>query len=123
MKALYRAAAQIVMLLHISFTLLALFGGFGLLVSPAWLWVHLPIVIWAVAVNLFGWICPLTPLEKRLWRAGGRGEYRGGFLIHYFGPMINFDGGSRRVEILTGVVVLIWNLVVYAGIWISLNRY
>ena len=119
MRVLYRAAAQLVLLLHILFTLLALFGGFGVLMSQAWLWVHLPIVVWGVAVNLFGWTCPLTPLEKSLLRAGGREEYRGGFLIHYFGPMINFDGGSRNVEILTGAVVLIWNVVVYVGIWLS----
>ena len=119
MRVLYRAAAQLVLLLHILFTLLALFGGFGVLMSPTWLWVHLPIVVWAVAVNLFGWICPLTPLEKRLWRAGGREEYRGGFLLHYFGPLLNLDTASRKIEILTGVVVLIWNVVVYAGIWLS----
>lgn len=123
MNVLFRVAAQLVLLLHILFTFLALFGGFGLWVSSTWMWIHLPVVVWAVAVNFFGWTCPLTPLEKRLWRAGGGEEYRGGFLIHYFGSMINFDGGSRRLEVLSGAVVLIWNLVVYMGFWISLNRY
>ena len=100
MRLLYRAAAQFVLLLHILFLLVALFGGFGLLVSKAWRWIHPPILLWAAAVNLFGWICPLTPLEKNLWRAGGREEYEGSFLFHYFGPLLNLDSVSRKTEVL-----------------------
>lgn len=119
MKAFYRAAAQLVLLLHILFSLVALFGGFGLLIHLSWLWIHLPILIWAVAVNLFSWTCPLTPFEKKLWKAGGSEGYEGGFLVHYLGPLLNLDNASRDLEVQTGAVLIIWNILVYVGIWLS----
>lgn len=121
MRLLYRVAAQLILLLHILFVLVAMFGGFGLLFCKTWMWIHIPVLLWATAVNLFGWICPLTPLEKKLWRAGGRDEYKGGFLVHYFGPFLNLNVAARRVEVLTGVIVLVWNLVIYSGIWLGLD--
>jgi hypothetical protein len=121
MNALYKAAAQFVLLLHLLFILVAMFGGFGLLLCSTWIWIHLPILFWAAAVNIFGWTCPLTPLEKKLWQAGGHEKYAGGFILHYFGPLLNLGSASRRMEVLTGVIVLIWNVVVYAGIWLRLG--
>ncbi|MBE9523146.1 MAG: DUF2784 domain-containing protein [Proteobacteria bacterium] len=121
MKIIYRAAAQLVLLLHILFSLVAMFGGFGLLIDMSWMWIHLPVLIWAVAVNLFSWTCPLTPLEKRLWRTGGSEEYEGGFLVHYLGPLLNLDSSSRELEVQTGTVLLIWNMLVYVGIWLSMG--
>ena len=112
-ELLYRAAARMVLVLHLMFTVVALFGGFALLMSLAMLWIHIPILLWAVAVNLFGWTCPLTPLEKKLWRTGGRPDYAGGFLIHYFGALLNLESASRRVEVTTALVLIAWNLVVY----------
>lgn len=88
-----------------------------MLISISALWIHLPIVIWAAAVNLFGWTCPLTPLEKTLWRAAGREGYEGGFLVHYFGPLINLDSATRTTEQITGGVIITWNVLVYAMLW------
>ena len=121
MRFFYRAAAQLVLLLHILFSLVAMFGGFGMLIYLSSMWVHLPILIWAVAVNIFSWTCPLTPLEKKLWRAGGSYEYEGGFLNHYLRPLLNFDNSSRKLEIQTGAVLIIWNMFVYVGIWLRMG--
>lgn len=123
MRVFYRAAAQLVLLLHILFSLVAMFGGFGLLIHLSWMWIHLPILIWAVVVNLFSWTCPLTPLEKKLWRAGGSEEYEGGFLIHYLGPLLNLDNASREFEVQAGVVLMIWNILVYGGVWLSMGSH
>jgi len=119
MLLIYRIAARIVLSLHVLFSLVALFGGFALLISISAMWIHLPVVIWAAAVNLFGWTCPLTPLEKILWRAGGREGYEDGFLVHYFGPLINLESTTRRLERLTGAVIVGWNLLLYAGFAIA----
>ena len=74
-----------------------------------------------VIFNLFGWICPLTPLEKKLLRAGGSDAYEGGFLSHYLGPLLNLESTSREIEIQTGIVLIIWNMLVYVGVWLSMG--
>ncbi len=107
-----RAAADLVLLLHFAFTLFVVFGGFLILLSRAWIWIHLPLVVWASAVNLGGWTCPLTPLEKRFRSEAGQ-VYEGGFVRHYIATRFNADMPQRRVDIVTGVVVIVWNVVVY----------
>ena len=46
-----RLAAELVLLLHFAFVMLAVFGALGVLIVPGWVWVHLPIVIWSSVVN------------------------------------------------------------------------
>jgi hypothetical protein len=118
MRFFYKTAAKLVLFIHILFSLVAMFGGFGLLISQSWMWIHLPILIWAVAVNLFSWTCPLTPVEKKLWKLGGSDGYKGGFLSHYLRPLLNLDNSSRELEVQTGIVLIIWNMVVYVGTWL-----
>jgi hypothetical protein len=120
MRFIYRTAAQLVLSLHVLFSVVAIFGGFALFIHLSWMWVHLPILIWAVAVNLFDWTCPLTPLEKKLLKAGGSEEYEGGFLAKYLGPLLNLDNNvSRKLEVQTASVLLVWNMLVYVGIYLT----
>ena len=52
--------ADLVILVHVAFIVFVLFGG---LLAFRWRWMpwaHLPAVVWGVAVELFGWVCPLT---------------------------------------------------------------
>ena len=39
---------------------------------------HLPAAAWGVAIEIFGWICPLTSLEQELWRRAGSEGFGGG---------------------------------------------
>lgn len=102
---------------HLLFVLLAVFGGFALLIDARWAWLHLPVVVWSSVVNLAGWTCPLTPLENRFRAAARQTGYEGGFVEHYFGPLIYPQGMPRRLELVAGVSILLWNTVVYAGVW------
>ena len=106
-------AASLVLLLHIAFSLFAIFGGFGMLICLSAFWIHIPLMLWAAAVNLFGWTCPLTSMERKLWQAGGRESYEGGFVAHYFGPLLNLETSTRKLEVQTGLFVLGWNILVY----------
>ena len=81
---IYRALADAVVLLHFGVMLFILLGG---LLVLRWRWVvfvHLPFAVWGVAIELGGWICPLTPLEIHLRRLGGEAGYAGGFI----GPLL-----------------------------------
>jgi hypothetical protein len=119
---LHRLSANLVLLLHFAFVLIAVFGAFGVLLDPRWAWIHVPVVVWSSVVNLAGWTCPLTPLENRFRAAAHGGGYEGGFVQHYIGSFVYPQGMPRRLELVAGVSVAVWNAVLYAGLWMWLSR-
>jgi len=112
----YRLGADLVLLAHFLFAAFAVFGGFLLLHDVRWAWLHLPAVLWSSLVNLMGWTCPLTPLEKKLRAHAGEAGYAGGFIQHYVGRAVYPRGMPRSMELIAGVSVLAGNALVYAGI-------
>ena len=109
-----RLAADLVLLGHLAFVVFVAVGGLLALRWPRVAWVHVPVAIWGVAVELGGWICPLTPLENRLRAAGGEAGYAGGFLEHYLVPIVYPSGLTRGHQLALGVAVLVLNLAVYS---------
>jgi Protein of Unknown function (DUF2784) len=112
-----RHAANVVLVLHIVFVVLALAGGFAVLVSPWWMLVHVPIVIWSAIINVVGGTCPLTPLESKLRGESGDPGLNEGFLAHYIGPLVYPGATPRQLERLVGVFIIVWNLLVYLFVW------
>jgi hypothetical protein len=110
---LYRAFADIVVLLHLGFVLFVVFGGLLVLRRGRWAWVHLPAAGWGASVELLGWVCPLTPLEVTLRRAGGEAGYAGGFVEQYFLPLLYPGELTRQDQIFLGSLVVALNLLVY----------
>lgn len=110
---IYRLAAHSVVLLHYAFIVFALIGGFGVCLWPPLIWLHLPVLLWAVAIARIGWTCPLTPLENRLRQAGGLTPYSGGFIEHYLTARYYPDGLPRTVLAGMGALVLGINMLAY----------
>jgi hypothetical protein len=75
--------------------------------------VHLPVVAWGTAVELFGWVCPLTPLENLLRRAGGGAAYSVSFVERYLVPLVYPVDLTRELQLLMGGTVVAVNVVVY----------
>jgi hypothetical protein len=117
-----RLAANLVLLAHFAFVVLAVFGGLGILICRQWAWIHVPIVVWSSLVNLAGWTCPLTPLENRFRTAASGAGYEGGFLQHYIAPVVYPKGMPRQLELVAGISVALWNAVLYGGIYWWLAR-
>lgn len=111
-----RIAADLVLLAHFLFAAFAVFGGLLLLENVQWAWLHLPAVLWSSLVNLKGWTCPLTPLEKSLRARAGQVGHEGGFIQHYIGRAVYPRGMPRRMELIAGVSILAGNALVYACI-------
>ena len=108
----YQLLADLVVLVHVAFVVFAILGG---LLAARWrrlVWIHLPAVIWAVIVEVFGWVCPLTPLENWLRRRGGRADYSSDFI-----PVLYPEELTREVQICLGAIVLLINLSVYTWIF------
>ena len=121
-RALYGAGADLVLLCHFAFVGLALLGGFAVLDNQRWALIHVPVVVRSSIVNLAGWTCPLTPLENSLRTAAGGRGYEAGFVQHYVGPLVYPKGMPRRLELVAGISVIVWNALVYAGLYWWLTR-
>jgi len=106
--------ADLVILAHILFILFVLFGG---LLAFRWRWaplLHLPAVVWGAAVELFGWVCPLPPLENLLRRATGGTGYSVSFVERHLVPMVYPAELTRELQFLLGGAVIAVNALVYS---------
>jgi hypothetical protein len=113
---LLRLLADAVVLVHLGFIVFVVLGGL-LVLRRRWVaWLHLPAALWGAAIELAGWICPLTPLEVSLRRRAGEAGYTGGFIEHYLIPIIYPGALSRPIQIGLGVGVVALNLGIYAWI-------
>ena len=119
---IWRALADLVILIHLAFVVFVIVGGF--FVSRwRWLpWVHLPAVAWAVILEFSGRICPLTPLENLLRQASGEAGYAGGFLEHYLVQVVYPVGLTPEIQTYIGIGVLLINGIAYSVVWRGRTR-
>jgi hypothetical protein len=108
-----RIAADVIVLVHMGFVLFVVFGGFLVLRWRRLAWLHVPAVVWGVAIEWAGWICPLTPLETSLRRRGGATGYQGDFIGHYLLPLLYPAQLTREWQMALGGLALALNLLVY----------
>lgn len=114
-------AADFVLAIHFLFALFAVFGGFLVLVDFRVIVLHLPSVLWSSYVNLADRTCPLTPLERDLRSQAGQQAFEGGWIRHYLEPLVRPLGMPRRMELVAGISILLWNVVVYAVVFVLLR--
>ncbi len=108
-----RLLADVLVVLHLLFILFVVLGGLLALRWPRLAWVHLPVAIYGVLIELVGWVCPLTPLENRLRLEAGQAGYAGGFVEHYIIPLVYPPGLTPAVQVVLGLLVLAINVGVY----------
>lgn len=109
----YRLLADIVLLLHAAFVAYTLFGGLLVLRFPKLLWLHLPVLLWGVAVQWADWICPLTPLENSLRSLAGESGYPGDFLEFWILRILYPEHLTIELRYLLGILLIAFNVVVY----------
>ena len=109
--------ADVTVLLHASFVLFVLFGGLAALRWRRLAWYHLPAALWGAAIELGGWICPLTYLENYFRRLGGGTGYGGTFIERYLEPLLYPLGLTRHTQLLFGLTALFLNLAIYIRFW------
>ena len=67
----YRAAADVVLIIHLLFIVFVVGGAFLTWRWPRVIWVHLPCMVYGALIEFVGFTCPLTPLQDDLLRRGG----------------------------------------------------
>ena len=111
----YLIAADLVLIVHLLFIGFVVGGSFLSWRWPRLIWVQLPAMAYGALVELAGFACPLTALQKYLLRQGGLTGYRGGFISHYLIRVIYPPGLTRGVQIGLSLCVMLIALVGYAG--------
>lgn len=120
---IYRALADLVLVVHLAFVLFVVLGGLLVLRWPRLAWLHVPAAVWGVLTEYTGWICPLTPLENSLRERGGGAGYSGGFLEHYIQPVLYPAGLTRGTQIVLGSLALLVNLTAYGVVVARRGRF
>lgn len=114
---LYGLVADLIVILHFSFVLFVLFGGFLLINRPRLMWLHLPAVAWGAVVEFSGWICPLTPLENWLRAQAGEETYTEDFIIRFLSSILYPDDLTHEIRLILGTALLVVNLAIYGWLW------
>jgi len=86
----------------------------GTFLALRWGWVlrlHVPVALSILGVNLAGWSCPLTDLEKIMRRQAGGSPYSGGFLDHYLLTPLGVDEGATATQLGLYAVAVLPNLI------------
>ena len=114
--------ADSLVILHFAFTAFVIFGGFLTWRWPRVAFVHLPALAWGCWVEVSHSVCPLTPWENHLRRLGGEAGYSGGFLAHYLVRVLYPPGLTWHIQWVLAVLLLLINVVGYAGLALRLRR-
>ena len=109
--------ADLVLVVHFVFVLFVILGGLLVLRWPRVAYLHIPAAVWGAAIELAGWICPLTPLENSLRLQAGGAAYSGGFIEHYILPVLYPSELTRDVQLILGFLVIAFNVTIYAYVF------
>jgi hypothetical protein len=104
---------ELVVVIHFGFIVWAVAGGFLVI---KWWWLallHLPALAWAVLLEWYGWLCPLTPLENALRAKRDMPMYDTGFIENYIFPVIYPETLTREIQIAMAVGLVLINLAAY----------
>jgi len=114
MKALFLAVADAVVVLHFLWIVFLILGA---LPGRRWVWakwMHLASLAFSIALQVFGWICPLTHLEVWLRKYGGARPYEGTFIRHYVEHIV-YAEIPHYVLFAGTLVVVAFSLWMYFG--------
>jgi hypothetical protein len=109
----YNVLANAIVLAHFLFIAFIVCGGLLVIRWPRFAVVHLPATVWGAIVEIFGWVCPLTPLENHFRQLAGGSSYSGDFIARYLIPLIYPENLTATIQQVFGGLVIIINLIFY----------
>ena len=110
---MYNVLANAIVLAHFLFIAFVICGGLLVIRWPRSAVVHLPMAVWGAAVEIFGWVCPLTPLENYFRLLAGNSSYNGDFIARYLIPVIYPENLTNESQQLLGGIVIVVNVIFY----------
>ena len=113
LPTLFRAAADLIVAVHVAFVVFVVLGGLLVARWPRLVWVHVTAAAWGVLIEFGGWICPLTPLENYLRERAGLSTYEGDFIERHVMPLLYPAHLTRTHQVWLGTAAVVINIVVY----------
>jgi hypothetical protein len=111
---MYNVFADAIVLAHFLFIAFVVCGGLLVIRWPRMAFVHLPAAVWGAVVEIFGWICPLTPLENNFRLLAGESSYSGDFIARYLIPVIYPENLTTTIQQVLGGLVIAVNIIFYS---------
>ena len=108
------AIAILVLLVHLAWILLVIFGALFTRGRRAWTALHILALLWGIATEAGPWPCPLTLAEQYFEIRAGLAAYHGSFLLHTLDAIV-YPNVPAWVVTVIGVAVCVLNLGIYAG--------
>ena len=118
----YHILADLVLIIHTIFIIFVIIGGILVLKWRLVVWFHIPSAIWGILIEFKGWICPLTYLENYLRKTGDTEKYTGDFIQYYLTPVVYPPILSIDIQYLLGIIVFIFNIIIYSLVWRHWNQ-
>jgi Protein of Unknown function (DUF2784) len=107
MKIAYAVLVALTVATHFTFIAYMVTGGFFALRWPRTIWLHVPVVIWGIAIELIDFVCPLTWLERWARPKAGMGPMPAdGFIDHYLTGVLYPASAANLVLVLALLTVL-----------------
>ena len=110
---MYNILADVIVVMHFLFITFVVVGSLLVIRWPRIAFVHLPAAVWGAAVEIFSWICPLTPLENHLRNLAGGSSYSGDFISRYLIPVIYPENLTAIIQQILGGFVIAVNVIIY----------
>jgi hypothetical protein len=114
----YRVLAEVVLIVHFAFVAFVAVGALLAWRWPSVVWLHVPTLVWSVAIITIGFTCPLTPLEKSLRRRAGVESFEGGWIDHYLEDVVYPERSTNVLRALVAVVIVVG----YVGAFVRWRR-
>jgi len=120
---MFRAGALLAMWAHMAIILFMAIGGLFTLWWPGVVWVQVPAFLYAGAIGIWGWRCPLTELENYCRRQAGQNIDRFDFVEHYIMPVLYphflFPNGFPKYAFgLLCLLLVMLNIIIYGGLYL-----
>ena len=113
---LYKLLADITVVTHFLWILFLFFGGFWGVKNRAVKIFHIFGLVFALAIQIFDWYCPLTHLE--VWLRSKHDpniSYTGSFIIHYVEKIV-------YIEISRPLIIIFTILLCGINAWLYLKK-
>lgn len=110
---MYNLLADFTVGVHFLFIMFVVCGGLLVIRWPYMAFVHIPAAIWGASVELFGWICSLTPFENHFRDLAGETLYSGDFVARYLLPVIYPENLTTTIQHILGGLVIGVNIIIY----------
>jgi hypothetical protein len=110
----YNILADAIVVIHLLFIIFVICGGLLVIRWPRMAFLHLPAAIWGALIEIFNWICPLTPLENHFLSLAGKSTYEGDFIVRHLIPVIYPGNLTMNIQHILGGVVIFINIIFYA---------